>query len=131
MRVWTIIGLLFTAAILATIPVSPQATHRGVELRIDQAQATTYGRYRRVTRRAYRRAAYAAPAARVVVYGYGSYYGYGSPYYSSYYPPQPYSSYYRPVYVRSIYHRFPPPGGSYYLRPFASVRSYDEYLIRR
>jgi hypothetical protein len=38
MRVWTIVGLLFTAAILATIPVSPQATQRGVELRVDQAQ---------------------------------------------------------------------------------------------
>ena len=131
MRVSTIAGLLFTAAFLATIPVSPQPTQRGVELRVDQAQAITYGRYRRVTRRAYRRAAYAAPAASVVVYGYGSYYGYGSPYYSSYYAPHPYSSYYRPVYVRSIYHPFPPPSGSYYLRPFASVRSYDEYLIRR
>jgi uncharacterized membrane protein len=125
MRVWTIISLLFTAATLATIPVSPQATQRGVELRVDQAQAITYGRYRRVTRRAYRRAAYAAPVASVVVYGYGS------PYYSSYYAPQPYSSYYRPAYVRTVSYRFPPPSGSYYLRPFASVRSYDEYLIRR
>jgi hypothetical protein len=62
MRVWTIAGLLFTAAILATIPVSPQPTQRGVELRVDQAQAITYGRYRRVTRRAYRRAGYAAAA---------------------------------------------------------------------
>jgi hypothetical protein len=127
MRVWTIVGLLFTAAILATIPVSPQATQRGVELRVDQAQAITYGRYRRVTRRAYRGAAYAAAAARVAGYGYGS------PYYFSSYVPQPYSSYYyyRPVYVRTIYYPFPPPGGSYYLKPFASVRSYDEYLVRR
>src|SRR5262249_58318491 len=62
MRVWTIAGLLFTAAILATIPVSPQPTQRGVELRVDQAQAISYGRYRRVTRRAYRRAGYAAAA---------------------------------------------------------------------
>jgi hypothetical protein len=62
MRVWTIAGLLFTAAILATIPVSPQPTQRGVELRVDQAQAITYGRYRRATRRAYRRAGYAAAA---------------------------------------------------------------------
>jgi hypothetical protein len=62
MRVSTIAGLLFTAAILATIPVSPQPTQRGVELRVDQAQAITYGRYRRVTRRAYRRAGYAAAA---------------------------------------------------------------------
>ena len=125
MRVWTIIGLLFTAATLATVPVSPQATHRGVELRVDQAQAITYGRYRRVTRRAYRRAAYAAPAASVVVYGYGSYYGYGSPYYSSYYAPQPYSSYYMPVTVRTIYYPYPPPSDSYYLPPFAFVSSYD------
>jgi hypothetical protein len=43
MRVWTIAGLLFTAAILATIPVSPQPTQRGVELRVDQAQATASG----------------------------------------------------------------------------------------
>jgi len=131
MRVWTIIGLLLTAATLATIPVSPQATKRGVELRVDQAQAITYGRYRRVTRRAYRRAAYAAPAARVVVYGYGSYYGYGSPYYFSSYAPQPYLRYYRPADVRTVSYPFPPPSGSFYLRPFASVRSYDEYRIGR
>ena len=62
MRVWTIAALLFTAAILATIPVSPQPTQRGAELRVDQAEAITYGRYRRVTRRAYRRAGYAAAA---------------------------------------------------------------------
>jgi hypothetical protein len=131
MRVWTIIGLLFTAATLAAIPVSPQATHRGVELRIDQAQAITYGRYRRVTRRAYRRAAYTAAAAGVAGYGYGSYYGYGSPYYFSSYAPQPYLSYYRPASVRTVSYSFPPPSGSYYLRPFANVRSYDEYRIRR
>jgi len=63
MRVSTIAGLLFTAAFLATIPVSPQPTQRGVELRVDQAQAITYGRYRRVTRRAYRRAVMRPPAA--------------------------------------------------------------------
>jgi hypothetical protein len=125
MRVWTIIGLLFTAATVATIPVSPQATQRGVELRVDQAQAITYGRYRRVTRRAYRRAAYAAAAAGVAGYGYGS------SYYSSYYAPQPYSSYYRPVDVRTVYYPYPPPGGSYYVAPFASVNSYGEYLVRR
>jgi hypothetical protein len=125
MRVWTIIGLLFTAATVATIPVSPQTTQRGVELRVDQAQAITYGRYRLVTRRAYRRAAYAAAAAGVAGYGYGS------PYYSSYYAPQPYLSYYRPVDVRTVYYPYPPPGGSYYLAPFASVNSYGQYLVRR
>jgi hypothetical protein len=44
---------------------------RGVELSVDHAQAITYGRYRRVTRRAYRRGYYSAPG-----YYYG---GYGQP----------------------------------------------------
>jgi hypothetical protein len=48
---WSIITLLFAAAILATIPISPQVTPRGVELRVDEAGAVTYGRYRRVHRR--------------------------------------------------------------------------------
>ena len=60
MRAWSVIGLLFAAAIFATIPISPQATPRGVELSVDLAQAITYGRYRRVTRRAYRRGYYGA-----------------------------------------------------------------------
>jgi hypothetical protein len=81
MKLWSVIGLLFTAAILATIPVSPQVTQRGVELGVDQAQAVTYGRYRRVTRRAYRRAGYAAAAGytgTAAGYGYGGVgYGYG------------------------------------------------------
>jgi hypothetical protein len=46
MKVWSVIGLLFTAAIIATIPISPQVTPRGVELSLDQAQAITYGRHR-------------------------------------------------------------------------------------
>ena len=74
MKAWSVIGLLFTAAIIATIPISTQVTPRGVELRVDQAQAITYGRYRRVTRRAYRRAGYAAAAgytATAAGYGYG------------------------------------------------------------
>jgi hypothetical protein len=99
MKAWSVIGLLFTAAILATIPISPQVTPRGgVELGVDQAQAITYGRYRRVTRRAYRRAGYAAAAGYTATaagygyggigYGYGGYgygsagYGYGGPGYA-------------------------------------------------
>jgi len=93
-----VIGLLFVAAIFATIPISPQVTQRGVEVSVDQAQAITYGRNRRVNRRllrrgaaltplaaalspwAYRRAGYAAPA------GYYYYGDYGAPsyYYGSY-----------------------------------------------
>src|SRR5262249_2699617 len=62
MKVWSVIALLFAAAILATIPVSPQVTPRGLELRVDEAGAVTYGRYRRVNRRAYRRSyRYAQP----------------------------------------------------------------------
>ena len=44
MKVWSVIGLLFTAAIIATIPISPQVTPRGVELSVDQAQAITPAR---------------------------------------------------------------------------------------
>jgi hypothetical protein len=65
MKAWSAIGLLFTAAIIATIPISPQVTPRGVELSVDQAQAVTYGRYRRVYRRAYLRS----------YFGYYGYYG--------------------------------------------------------
>ena len=34
MRAYSIVGLLFAAVVLATIPVSPQVTSRGVELSI-------------------------------------------------------------------------------------------------
>ena len=58
MRAFSIVGLLFAAVVLATIPVSPQVTPRGVELSVDQAQAVTYRRARvtarRVDRRTYR-----------------------------------------------------------------------------
>ena len=56
MKAWSVVGLLFAAAILATVPVSPQATPRGsLQLTIDKAEAYTQGRARRVTRRVYRR----------------------------------------------------------------------------
>ena len=54
MKAWSVIGLLFAATLLATVPVSPQVTSRGVELSVDAAQAYTYGRARRVDRRDYR-----------------------------------------------------------------------------
>ena len=89
MKAWSVIGLLFAAAIFATIPVSPQVTQRGVELRVDQAQAITYGRYRRVNRRyyrrAYRRGYYGAYGYYGRPYGYYGGYGYyGRPYYGGY-----------------------------------------------
>jgi hypothetical protein len=53
MKAWSVIGMLLTGAIIATIPISPQVTPRGVELSVDQAQARTYGHYRRAYRRGY------------------------------------------------------------------------------
>ena len=82
MKAWSVIGLLFAAAIFGTVPISPQVTPRGVELSVDQAQAITYGRYRRVHRRVYRRSyRYARRGYRRAYYwGAPSYY-YGTPSY--------------------------------------------------
>jgi len=55
MKVRSVIGLLFTVAVVATIPISPQVTPRGVELSVNQAQAIL-GHWRRVNRRVHRRA---------------------------------------------------------------------------
>ena len=72
MKAWSIISLLFAAAILATIPISPQVTPRGLELRVDEAGAVTYGRYRRVHRRVYRRAYRSAYYSGAPSYYYGA-----------------------------------------------------------
>ena len=80
LKAWSSIGLLFAAAILATVPVSPQVTPRGnLELTIDRAEAYTYGRARRITRRTYRRGYRYARRSyrRAAYYGAASYYGYG------------------------------------------------------
>ena len=85
MKAWSVIGLLFAAAILATVPVSPQVTSSGVELSLDQAQAQTYRRARvtarRVGRRSYRyaRRAYRRGYAVAPSYYGASSYGYGYP----------------------------------------------------
>jgi hypothetical protein len=55
MKAWSVIGLLFAAAIFATIPISAQVTPRGLELSVDGAKAITYGHARRVNRRVERR----------------------------------------------------------------------------
>ena len=56
MKAWSVVGLLFAAVILATVPVSSQVTPRGsLELTIAKAEAYTYGRARRITRRVDRR----------------------------------------------------------------------------
>ena len=93
MKALSVIGLPFVAAIIATVPISPQVTPRGLELSVDQAQAQlTYGQARRMERRADRRdrrmdrradrydrrAGYTAGV--VGGYGYGSGYGYGAGY---------------------------------------------------
>jgi hypothetical protein len=57
MKPLSVIGLMFVAAIFATVPISPQVTPRGIEVSVGQAQAqVTYGQARRVARRADRRA---------------------------------------------------------------------------
>jgi hypothetical protein len=123
------LGIIGGAALLTVAPFSLQWSQDEVSLSLNSVNARPLTAtniacvHRRVYRRTYRRAAYAAAAAGVAGYGYGSYYGHSSPYYSSYYAPQPY-------YVRTTYYPYPPPGGSYYLPPFASVNSYGEYLIR-
>ena len=85
MKALSAIGLLFAAAIIATVPISPQVTPRGIELSLDQAQAqVTYGRARRVPRRAGRVARRADRrsyryAARAGYSASGSGYSYGYP----------------------------------------------------
>jgi hypothetical protein len=113
------LGIIGGAALLTVVPFSLQWSQDEVSLSLNSVNAgplTATCVHRRVYRRTYRRAAYAAAAAGVAGSGYGSYYGYSSLYYSSYYAP--------PVSVRTIYYPYPPPGGSYYLPPFASVNSY-------
>jgi hypothetical protein len=112
MKAWSIIGLGFTAAIIATIPISPQVTTSlGLGLSVNQAQAVTYGRARRISRRVDRRSYYGFYGAP----GYSSYSGYYSapgyyyggsqsvgggggqryaPSYSGYYGTRGYSGYY-------------------------------------
>ena len=128
------LGIIGGAALLTVAPFSLQWPQDEVSLSLNSANArpvtSIAGIHRRLYRRTYRRAAYAAAAAGVAGYGYGSYYGYSSPYY---YAPQPYSTGYpvrllvRPVrlLVRTTHWPYPPPRESYYLAPFASVSSYD------
>jgi hypothetical protein len=131
------LGIIGGAALLTVAPFSLQWSQDEVSLSLNSVNArplTAAGVHRRGYRRTYRHAAYPAAAAGVAGYGYGSYYGYTSAYYSSYRAPRPYSSYYRPVrsyVVRSINYPYPPSRYSYYLPPFASVSSYDEYRGRR
>jgi hypothetical protein len=143
MKKLSMLGIIGGAALLTVAPFSLQWSQDEVSLSLNSVNARigrpltatcVAGVHRRVYRRTYRRAAYTAAAAGAAGYGYGAYYGYSSPYYSSYYAPRPYSSYYRSpsaYVVRNIYYSYPPPRESYYLPPFASVSSYDEYRGRR
>jgi hypothetical protein len=77
MKAWSVIGLLFTAAIIATMPISLQVTPLGVELGVNQAQAQViYGPYRRASR-IYRRGYYGVPG--YLYYGAPAYFYYGAP----------------------------------------------------
>jgi len=120
------LGIIGGTALLTAAPFSLQWSQDEVSLSLNSADArigrpltatSVAGVHRRVYRRTYRRAAYATAAAGVVGYGYGSYYGYSSPSYSSYYAPQPYSSYYGPVssYAPTTYY----PPYSYNRPPYA------------
>jgi hypothetical protein len=98
MKVCSLIGLLFAAAIFATIPITPQVTPRGLELSVDEAKAVTYGHYRRVHRRVYRRSyRYARRAYRSGYYWSAPSYYYGA---RSYYAP---SYYYGGYYGRRFW----------------------------
>jgi hypothetical protein len=70
MKLWSVIALPFAAAVIATTPISPQVTPRGVALSVDQAQAVTYVRYRRAARHAYHHGYYGFYAAPSYYYGY-------------------------------------------------------------
>ena len=111
------LGIIGGAALLTAAPFSLQWSQEKVALSINSAEARIAGVHRRVYRTTYRRAAYPATAAGVAGYGYGSYYGYSSPYYSSYYVPRPYSSYYGPVSSYAPTSYYPP--YSYYRPPYA------------
>src|SRR5947199_6799486 len=86
MKKLTMLGIISGAALLTVAPFSLQWSQDKVFLSLNSANAIVRpltatciaGVHRRVYRRTYRRAAYAAAAAGVA--GYGSYYGYSSPY---------------------------------------------------
>jgi hypothetical protein len=83
MKVWSVHGLLFIAAIFWSVPVSAQVTQPDIEVSVDRAKPANYARSRRATRRAHRGSSYAA-AARYWPPAYvsgGTHYGYvGAPY---------------------------------------------------
>ena len=81
MNALSLFGLLFVAAIFATVPISPQVTTRGIDLVVDQAQAQlTYGRARRVARRADRQSYRYARRTGYTAGIYSSGYRYGAGY---------------------------------------------------
>jgi hypothetical protein len=52
----TRVTLSFAAALFAAIPIAPQPTPSGLELKVDRAHATTHRYHRRVYRKVYPRA---------------------------------------------------------------------------
>jgi hypothetical protein len=131
MKTLGMLGIIGGAALLTVAPFSVQWSQDEASLSLNSANAQIGRRLAATNRRAHRRTYRAAYAAGAAGYGYGSYYGYGSPYYSSTYAPQPYASYYRPVRsyapsrCRLPPYASPPSRYSYYLAPYASVSSYD------
>ena len=107
MKRLSMLGIIGGAALLTATPFSLQWSQRNMPLSRDSAEATeanVAGVSQRVHRRAYRRAFYGTAVARFGV------------------PPFRFNvglDRYRPEYIS------PPPGGSYYLRPFSFVSSYN------
>src|SRR5262249_35162115 len=80
------LGIIGGAAILTAVPLSLQWSQKNVTLSLASAEAQerlTATSVAGVSRRAYRRAAYASAAG----YGHGLYSGYGCPAYSNYWVP--------------------------------------------
>ena len=78
-KLYSMASLLILAAVLTFIPVSPQVTSHGVELKVDTAESMTYRRARVTSRRVHRRGyRYTRRAIRR-----GAYYGGGAAYYGT------------------------------------------------
>jgi len=97
MKQLSMLGIIGGAALLIVSPFSLQWSQKNVLLSLDRAEATAT-RVAGVSRRVHRRA-------------------YWHPVYGTSWPPP--VDRYRPEYIS------PPAGGSYYLRPFSFVSSYN------
>jgi len=129
MKKLSMLGIIGGAALLTAAPFSLQWAQKNVALSLDSADArigrpltplSVAGAHRRAYRRAYRSAFYGSALAGAA-YGYGRYYGYGYPAYSSYNAPQSYNSYYAP---QSYSYYAPQSYSNYFAGYYAEQHSY-------